>query len=140
MRRWVDTWKKAGPELERIREEEVRNENTIRAFEVFEGLALLELEKRPPEPYSGLVEQQRWFRLAAMQNPALEEFIILKALGNQDADWKYIEAKLKQPGVETLNWNYILEQLETLAISKEEPDIMPRLELLCQKARRSAKD
>ena len=72
MQRWVDTWKQAGPELERIREEEVREENTIRAFEVLKGLALLENQKRPPEPYSGLVEQQRWFSLAAKRNRSEE--------------------------------------------------------------------
>lgn len=66
----VDKWKKAGPLLERIREEEVREENTIAAFEAFKGLALLTVQKRPPEPYSGLVEQQRWFRLAAKRDQA----------------------------------------------------------------------
>ena len=65
MQRWVDTWKRAGPELERMREEEVRKENTPAAFEAFEGMALLSIRDRPPEPYSGLVEQQRWFRMAA---------------------------------------------------------------------------
>jgi hypothetical protein len=68
MKRWVDTWKKAGPELERIREEEIRNENTIRAFEIFTGMALLATRNFPPEPNSGLVEQQRWFmKLAKKQ-------------------------------------------------------------------------
>jgi hypothetical protein len=51
--------------LERFREEEVRGQNTMASFETFKGLALMELQRRPPEPYSGLVEQQRWFRLAA---------------------------------------------------------------------------
>jgi len=64
-KRWVDTWKLAGPELERIREEELRNENTIRAFEAFEGMAFLATRDFPPEPNSGLVEQQRWFMLLA---------------------------------------------------------------------------
>jgi hypothetical protein len=66
--RWVDIWRRAGPELERIREEEARDENTISAFEAFKGLALLEVQRRPPDPYSGLVEQQRWFRLAAKRS------------------------------------------------------------------------
>ncbi|HEX4085122.1 MAG TPA: hypothetical protein VHY22_09440 [Chthoniobacteraceae bacterium] len=64
-KRWADTWKAAGPELERIREEEVRKENTMRAFEAFKGMALLEIAKRPPETYSGLIEQQRRFALVA---------------------------------------------------------------------------
>jgi len=62
---WVDTWKRAGPELERIREEEVRAANTHAAFEAFKGMAFLAIRNHPPEPYSGLVEQQRWFRLLA---------------------------------------------------------------------------
>jgi len=65
MKRWVDTWKLAGPELERMREEDIRNENTIRAFEVFEGMAFLATRNFPPEPTSGLVEQQRWFMMLA---------------------------------------------------------------------------
>jgi len=65
MQQWVDAWKRAGPELERMREEEVRRENTIAAFETFKGMALLCIRDRPPGPTSGLVEQQRWFRLAA---------------------------------------------------------------------------
>jgi len=65
MQHWVDTWKRAGPELERMREEDVRRANTAAAFKAFAGMALLSIRERPPEPYSGLVEQQRWFRLAA---------------------------------------------------------------------------
>lgn len=65
MRRWVDAWKLAGPELERMREEEVRTQNTISNFETYKGMALLCIRDRPPGPTSGLVEQQRWFRLLA---------------------------------------------------------------------------
>jgi hypothetical protein len=64
MKKWVDNWKQLGPELERIREEEVRAADTWAAFQAFDGLATLEPQKNPPEPYSGLVEQQRWFKLA----------------------------------------------------------------------------
>ena len=67
MKHLVDTWKKAGPELERIREEEVRKVDTIRAFEVFTGMAFLATHNFPPKPTSGLVEQQRWFRLFAVK-------------------------------------------------------------------------
>jgi len=73
MQQWVDTWKQAGPELERIREDEVRKENTIAAFKAFEGMALLISRSRPPEPTSGLVEQQRWFRLAAARQECPRE-------------------------------------------------------------------
>ncbi len=74
MQLWVDTWKKAGPELERMREEEVSKQDTIANFETFTGMALLCIRDRPPEPTSGLVEQQRWFRiLAEKQKLASEE-------------------------------------------------------------------
>lgn len=67
MKLWVDTWKRAGPELEQMREEEVRGADTARAFEIFEGMALLANRNFPPEPTSGLVEQQRWFQLSAIR-------------------------------------------------------------------------
>jgi hypothetical protein len=50
MKRWVDTWKVAGPELERMREEELHSDSTIRAFEIFEGMAFLATRDYPPEP------------------------------------------------------------------------------------------
>jgi hypothetical protein len=67
MQLWVDTWKRAGPLLEKIREEEVRNADTQAAFRAFAGMALHIIRSRPPEPTSGLVEQQRWFRLLAQR-------------------------------------------------------------------------
>jgi hypothetical protein len=71
IKRWVDNWKTLGPELERIREEELRNENTIRAFEIFTGMAFLATRNFPPEPTSGLIEQQRRFmELAKKQEQA----------------------------------------------------------------------
>lgn len=75
MQLWVDMWRRAGPELERMREEEVRRENTIAAFETFKGMALLAIRDHPPEPTSGLVEQQRWFRLAAARQEQRRELI-----------------------------------------------------------------
>ena len=62
MKRWVDTWKKAGPLLELQREEEVRRSDTIQAFAFFAGMPLHNLKNFPPEPTSGLVEQQSWFQ------------------------------------------------------------------------------
>ncbi len=62
MKRWVDTWKRAGPELERIRFEEVKHANTMRAMITLSENFKLALKTHPPEPYSGLVEQQAWFR------------------------------------------------------------------------------
>jgi hypothetical protein len=65
IQRWVEAWKRAGPELERMREEDIRRQDTISNFETFSGMALLAIRDQPPEPTSGLVEQQRWFRLIA---------------------------------------------------------------------------
>lgn len=62
MKRWVETWKKAGPELERIRDQEVRESNTAEGIRALGGVATMALRDYPPEPTSGLVEQQRWFR------------------------------------------------------------------------------
>ncbi|HBJ83222.1 MAG TPA: hypothetical protein DDZ88_04980 [Verrucomicrobiales bacterium] len=65
-KRWVDTWKAAGPLLEKVREEDIRASDTMRDFQIYAGLAEMEVKKRPPPPTSGLVEQQRWFmKLAA---------------------------------------------------------------------------
>ena len=60
-RKWVAAWQSAGPELDRIRREE------LRAMDVFKAIAALcadydyTIAPRAPKPTSGLVEQQRWF-------------------------------------------------------------------------------
>ena len=55
IRRWVQTWKEAGPELERIRLREVRDNDQL--------VALSQLARatrtQPPDETSGLVEMQR---------------------------------------------------------------------------------
>lgn len=70
MRAWVENWKRLGPELERIKRQELRamseEEGTQRAIGVME--ARVEPRWRDPRRRngSGLIEQQRWFmRLAA---------------------------------------------------------------------------
>ena len=60
-RRWVDTWKQAGQELERIRREELRALDVARALSLLCGPANYRVPPRAPKPTSGLVEQQRWF-------------------------------------------------------------------------------
>ena len=59
--RWIECWRRAGPELERIREEEIRATDTARGIKAFSGLVPRALAQLPPKPESGLVEQQRWF-------------------------------------------------------------------------------
>jgi len=60
-RRWVETWKTAGPQLERLRAEEIRNTDTAQAIEQLDdAYESARLHWTPPTT-SGLVEQQRWF-------------------------------------------------------------------------------
>jgi hypothetical protein len=63
-RRWVETWKLAGEELERIRRKEIRELDTYRTISLLSGAADYTRPPRAPKPYSGLVEQQRWFMKA----------------------------------------------------------------------------
>lgn len=62
-REWVAAWKRAGPELERVRREELRALDSHAAIALLTGPADYTIEPRSPKPSSGLVEQQRLFRL-----------------------------------------------------------------------------
>ena len=64
-RRWVETWRLAGADLERIHRSELRGLDTYRAIELLCGPADYTCPPRAPKPFSGLVEQQRWFAKAA---------------------------------------------------------------------------
>ena len=61
-RRWVDAWKKAARELERIRRQELRALNAYDAIALLCGPANYREPPRAPKPTSGLIEQQRPFR------------------------------------------------------------------------------
>ncbi|MCY4076822.1 MAG: hypothetical protein OXH04_15480 [Acidobacteria bacterium] len=63
-RRWVRTWQKAGPRLEQVRRDELRRLDAQHAVALLCGEADYTVPPRAPRPTSGLVEQQRWFRLA----------------------------------------------------------------------------
>jgi hypothetical protein len=58
VRRWVETWRRAGEELERLRREEMRSVDTREAVRQIFGSAMPAV---PAPPTSGLVEQQAWF-------------------------------------------------------------------------------
>lgn len=62
-RQWVQTWREAGPELERIRRDELRRLNARQAIALLCGPGDYTVPPRSPKPTSGLVEQQRWFRM-----------------------------------------------------------------------------
>ena len=59
MRRWVETWRRAGEELDRIRRRELELADTREAIRQIFGSA----EMFPPlsNATSGLIEQQVWF-------------------------------------------------------------------------------
>lgn len=63
-KRWVETWRLAGEDLERIRRKELRELDTYRAIELLCGPADYTRPPRAPKPTSGLVEQQRLFMKA----------------------------------------------------------------------------
>ena len=64
-KRWVETWKLAGADLERIRRRELRELDSYRAIALLCGPADYTRPPRAPKPYSGLVDQQRWFMKAS---------------------------------------------------------------------------
>ncbi|MGQ0640815.1 MAG: hypothetical protein ACT4P6_08625 [Gemmatimonadaceae bacterium] len=64
-RKWVDTWKRAGKELERIKREELRELDAYRTIAMLCARSGGSLTATfPPRTESGLVEQQRWFMRA----------------------------------------------------------------------------
>jgi len=62
--RWLEAWNRAGPALERVRRNELRNLDGPRALALLTGLADYHREPRLARSSSGLVEQQRWFMKA----------------------------------------------------------------------------
>jgi hypothetical protein len=64
-RRWVQAWREAGQEMERLRREELRRLDAYRAIALLCGPADYHVPPRAPKPTSGLVEQQYWFKKAA---------------------------------------------------------------------------
>jgi len=68
--RWVETWRLAGQDLERIRRLELRKLDTYRTIEMLCGPRDYTRAPRAPQPTSGLVEQQHWFMKAHTREPA----------------------------------------------------------------------
>jgi len=65
IQRSVDAWKRATPMLESVRRENTRAAETVSSIAAFRGMALAKVKTHPPALTSGLVEQQRLFRLLA---------------------------------------------------------------------------
>jgi hypothetical protein len=64
-KRWVAAWQRAGPDLERIRRQEIRELDSYQVIALLCGPADYTQPPRAPKPTSGLVEQQSWFKKAA---------------------------------------------------------------------------
>ncbi len=60
MRRWVETWKQAGPELAAIRREEIRVADNVQSLAALETLFNQATRTAGPRETSGLVEMQRF--------------------------------------------------------------------------------
>ena len=61
LRRWVDTWRRAGPELDEVRRREIEFSDTQEAVRQVFGTGDDPIDIPPPPATSGLVEQQAWF-------------------------------------------------------------------------------
>lgn len=61
---WVAAWRRAGPELARMRREAIRAADVARSIPAFDGLFESAVRDGPPGPTSGLVDQQRWLHRA----------------------------------------------------------------------------
>ncbi len=61
IKRWAQTWKEVGPELELMRLREVRDEDTALSLELLAPAFEQALRTGGPDAGSGLVEMQRYF-------------------------------------------------------------------------------
>ena len=61
IRRWAQTWKEVGPELEKMRLREVRDEDNLLSLRSLARAFNHATSTQPPDKSSGLVEMQRHF-------------------------------------------------------------------------------
>ncbi|HTU44294.1 MAG TPA: hypothetical protein VMF91_04495 [Bryobacteraceae bacterium] len=61
IRRWVETWKDAGPHLQAVRHQDIERADTQEALAVLESAFNQATRTLPPRSSSGLVEMQYWF-------------------------------------------------------------------------------
>ncbi len=66
IRRWVQTWNDAAPELEAIRRREIREADNLQVLAALEGAFNHATRTLPPRESSGLVEMHAW--LARLPN------------------------------------------------------------------------
>jgi len=68
LRAWVQNWREIGPELDRVRREEIRSANTQESIRAFDLAFQAAIRNHPPRATSGLVEMQRLFKKLREQN------------------------------------------------------------------------
>ena len=68
-KRWVETWRLASQDLERIRRKEARELDIYKATSLLCESADYTKPPYAPKPWSGLIEQQRLFMKAAGHEP-----------------------------------------------------------------------
>jgi hypothetical protein len=61
IRLWVETWQRAGPELDRIKRDELRRMRHEDVAHIIDALFEIGCQFAVPRTSSGLVEQQRLF-------------------------------------------------------------------------------
>jgi hypothetical protein len=59
-----------------------------------------------------------------------EDLVVMKAFADRDLDWNDIRGIIVRQGKDSLDWNYIYEQLTPLCEAKEAPEILTRLRKL----------
>jgi hypothetical protein len=63
VRAWIRNWQELGPILERLKQESLRHVNTAAAIQELDIAYKSARRHIPQRLTSGLVEQQRWFKL-----------------------------------------------------------------------------
>ena len=61
LRRWVEAWRIAGPELEAVRRREIAEMDNLHVLALLEKAFNQAVHAQPPRESSGLVEMQHYF-------------------------------------------------------------------------------
>ena len=64
-KKWVETWKLAAEDLERIKRKEIRELDTSKTIALLCGPRDYTKPPYAPKPWSGLIDMQDWFKKAA---------------------------------------------------------------------------
>lgn len=61
LQHWVETWKRTGIALDRIKQHELQHQNEAERLALLDEMLQWACDHAQPRLSSGLVEQQRWF-------------------------------------------------------------------------------